>query len=143
MLNQKDVQNFVDVRNKAQFHTNLQFLLDASMCGFKASDLGVAQARIRDGYSFCYWELPFGILVERDYKLRLFNASPLTPMQKALMEIVKYKYTGNCYLETGRGSDRVFVADPDSQDDREAYSYSKSSSRWAFLGYHIKGVKQV
>lgn len=62
--------------------------------------------------------------------------------QEAISEIRENKYTGNCYLETGFGRERVYVAKPGSTDDREAEAYSRRSSRWTFIGYFEKGVKK-
>lgn len=78
MLTEARVKKFIKLRNKSEFDSNLSFVFDCTVAGFKHSELGQAKhlphaKRIGKQYYQYYWDLPFGILVENFGKMRLFR----------------------------------------------------------------------
>jgi len=59
-LTKAKLEKYVKVRNKADFHSNMQFQIDAEECGFSMADLGPAK---KEGYDYT-WATPFGTLRE-------------------------------------------------------------------------------
>ena len=59
-MTRKQLERFVNIRNKSGFASNLQFQIDANKCGFKISDLGEV-IKYDWGYE---WQTPHGKLQE-------------------------------------------------------------------------------
>lgn len=74
----KQLENFIKLRNKSEFDSNLSFMFDCDRAGFECKELGQAihlphAQKIGDRYWSFYWDTPFGILVEHFGKMRLFK----------------------------------------------------------------------
>lgn len=74
-MTEKQLRKFIKIRNLSNFQNNLQFAFDAEASGFDVKELDKAtyEHREPDGISFYWWNTPFGILVERLGKMRLFK----------------------------------------------------------------------
>jgi hypothetical protein len=56
MLTKKQLDRFVNIRNKSGFGSNLQFEFDASECGFSIDDLGEVEVFTIDGLKGYQWK---------------------------------------------------------------------------------------
>jgi hypothetical protein len=71
-LTQKKLERFVKMRNSSGLGSNLQFMADASACGFSVKDLGNAtKHEDKTGYYYL-WRTPFGELIERNGMMTLY-----------------------------------------------------------------------
>ena len=57
-MTRKQLLRFVKLRNKSDFPSNFQFLLDAEHAGFQPDDLGTAQRCTVDGFIGYQWNVP-------------------------------------------------------------------------------------
>jgi len=67
-MTKQQLKKFIATRNKSLYSTNLQFQIDAEVCGFRVSELG--QAKKLPDYSY-EWQTPHGTLREYCGKLSL------------------------------------------------------------------------
>lgn len=69
------LEKFMQRRNKSEFSSNLQFVIDAEDCGITVDDLGpVTKVLGVNGHHAAYkWETPFGTLQEAGGRLTLYR----------------------------------------------------------------------
>lgn len=64
----KQIETFVRIRNRAEFHNNLQFGIDCQEAGFRAGDLPEVE-KLANGYQ---WTFSHGILIEEGCRIEYF-----------------------------------------------------------------------
>lgn len=70
-LTRERLERFVKIRNKAEFHSNLQFQSDANACGFSVHDLGDVEKVVDTNVRQYVWQTPVGTLIEENGLLRI------------------------------------------------------------------------
>jgi len=71
-ITKKQLLKFIELRNKSEYQSNLQFEIDARAAGFSSTDLGQAiKVKNGDGFEDYVWETSFGKLTEHYGELTL------------------------------------------------------------------------
>lgn len=65
------LRKFIDLRNKSDMQSNLQFAIDADEAGFDVSALGEPVRGSNSKGDYYLWDTPVGILKEQHGKLKL------------------------------------------------------------------------
>ncbi len=66
-MTKQQLLKFIELRNKSDLQTNMQFCIDAETAGFNIAELGDGQ-HAEEGY---VWNTPYGLLIEQNGMLRL------------------------------------------------------------------------
>lgn len=71
-MTKAQLEKFIKIRNKSDYQSNLQFLIDARSCGLDLKELGnPKRQKNEDGFEDFVWGTPFGKLVEHYGELSL------------------------------------------------------------------------